>query len=277
MKNFLLLSFFSLMYCCISCTQSPSAVKKSATTPEAVDQRISLVGKPVRDLDTIVKSFNNFWSYFNDYAQLYNDYPTFNEANKAIDKGQFLEAINTGKYLPMVLYGEKQQLNFRLTKIPQKAPENIRLILMNYANRELNYYKMEGKPIPDFSFKALDGKVYTSANTKGKIVLFKCWFISCVQCVAEMPALNEVVKQYEKRDDIVFISLAIDQKKELKQFLTKTKFDYATVANQKNYMEKKLHVQLYPTHFIIDKKGIMVKAVDDEREMEFFLTKELGK
>lgn len=277
MKNILFLSLFSLMYCCISCTQAPSAIKKNAAVAAAKNQSISLVGKPVRELDTIFKSFGNFWSYFNDYAQLSNDYPTFDEANKTIDKGQFLDAINTGEYLPLVFYGENQKLNFKLAKIPKKAPKDIGLLLMNYANRELKYYKMEGKPIPDFSFKAIDGKVYTSANTKGKIVLFKCWFISCVQCVAEMPALNEVVKQYENRDDIVFISLAIDQEKELKQFLAKTKFDYATVANQKNYMEKELNVQLYPTHFIIDKKGIMVKAVDDESEMEFFLTKELGK
>ena len=37
------------------------------------------------------------------------------------------------------------------------------------AAAALVHYKMEGKPIPAFNFSDIDGNLYTSENTKGKI------------------------------------------------------------------------------------------------------------
>jgi peroxiredoxin len=220
----------------------------------------------------LTKSFGEFWIYYSRYAQLSQDLPMLDESGKSIGREIFLEKLNTGLYLALVI-NEKDRLNFKLALIPKGAPKDIGLITSNYANRELTNYKMEGRPIPKFSFKDLNGKLYTSENTKGKIVLFKCWFIACVACVKEMPALNKLIAKYKDRDDILYISLAIDQQLALKKFLSTTRFDYVTIADQENYMTKDLHVQVYPTHYIINKKGILVKVVDEERVMEGYLEK----
>lgn len=92
-----------------------------------------------------------------------------------------------------------------------------------------------------------------------------------------MPALNELVQKYKDRNDILFVSLAIDPKPELQAFLAKTQFDYATVPNQERYMAEKLLVNAYPTHFIIDKKGLLVNVVSDEQSIADLLEKEIAK
>lgn len=79
-----------------------------------------------------------------------------------------------------------------------------------------------------------------------------------------MPELNKMVEKYNNRKDILFVSLAIDDKKPLQEFLTKTKFEYATVPSQDKYMTEKLKVAAYPTHFLMDKNGILVKTVNTE-------------
>lgn len=259
----------------LSCTTNVNE-KKQPDTSRQVALSNRLIGKPVVPVNQILKDFSSFWTYFNQGAQLFHDYPTFAENGRSIKKQAFLDSISTGKHLPVVIYGKDKQLQFKLAKIPPGTDQNVGLTLRGYASREIKHYQMEGKPFPHFDVTTLTGKSYSSANTKGKIVLFKCWFIGCVQCVAEMPELNALIKRYQGRADILFISLAIDGEKELQKFLSKTKFDYETVANQQKYMENDLHVGLYPTHFIINKKGEMVKALTDVRDLYPFLEKELA-
>ncbi|MDQ8053343.1 MAG: TlpA disulfide reductase family protein [Pedobacter sp.] len=231
---------------------------------------------PIMDAKEIAKDFNSFWLYFNTYALLHQDLQAVDEKDRPIDKGAFLQKISDGGYLPVVLQNEEGTKVFKLARLPKGSSDNIRLLLMNYANRELIYYRMEGKSAPAFDFTTISGKHFTSSNTKGKIVLFKCWFINCVACVEEMPALNKLVERYKDRNDILFISLAMDPKAPLKQFLTKTRFDYETVPDQTEYMTNKLHVQMYPTHYVINKKGILVKVPPDEAELEKYLAKAVG-
>jgi len=74
---------------------------------------------------------------------------------------------------------------------------------------------------------------------------------------------------------MVFLSLAIDDKASLKSFLKKTKFDYQTVASQASYMSDKLKVNEYPTHFLVDKEGKVVKVTNSAEELETFLKRML--
>lgn len=184
-----------------------------------------------------------------------------------ITRIDFLKKLSTGNYFPVALYSEDNYLSYKLAVIPAKTDESITAYLKKFSSDQLEFCKLEGKPVPNFNFNDVNGKHYSSESIKGKIVLFKCWFIRCGACVKEMPALNEIVKKYKNRDDILFISLAIDNRKELQKFLATTKFDYATIPNQERYMADQLHVSAYPTHFIINKKGELVRMLPDETKV----------
>ena len=135
---------------------------------------------------------------------------------------------------------------------------------------------MEGTAFPAFDFVDLNGNRYNNANTKGKTIVLKTWFIGCAACVVEFPELNELVEHYEKREDIIFMSLALDDQQALKNFLEKKSFAYQVVANQKIFIGETLNLRNYPTHLIIDKNGIIRRVVNKASEMIEFLEKEVS-
>ncbi|MGO4877456.1 TlpA family protein disulfide reductase [Pedobacter psychrotolerans] len=221
-------------------------------------------GEPEYALASITSDFAHYWNYHDRYVKLYRDFSAIDEDGKTIKKEAFLRKLTSGKFLPLLIHTENSGGSYKLVKIPAHIAKDGCAVIAANAKTELRYFKMEGKPIPAFNFKDINGVEYSSANTKGKIVLFKCWFIGCSTCVKEMPELNKMVEKYNNRKDILFVSLAIDDKKPLQEFLTKTKFEYATVPGQDKYMTEKLKVAAYPTHFLINKNGILVKTVNTE-------------
>jgi len=221
------------------------------------------------------KEFTKFWDYYARRIKLNEDFAGYDTNRNQISKEQFLKALSTRLYQPIVI-NPADSIRYQLKRNPPGAENAIGDYMKMYAEKELIFYAMEKNPIPKFSFETLDGNSYTSENTKGKIVLFKCWFISCLPCVKEMPELNALVESYKDRNDIVFLSLAIDDAAPLKRFLKKTRFDYRTVAGQKIYMTNKLKVNAYPTHILIDKEGNVVKVANSVNEVRMFLKRMLG-
>ena len=96
-------------------------------------------------------------------------------------------------------------------------------------------------------------------------------------CVKEFPELNKLVDEYHGRNDIVFISLALDTKENLLKFLEKKEFKYASVPEMKNYMDKKLNITQYPTHLLIDRNGKIMKVVNRIDDLIPFIKIEAGK
>ncbi|MFT4019001.1 MAG: TlpA disulfide reductase family protein, partial [Agriterribacter sp.] len=145
------------------------------------------------------------------------------------------------------------------------------------ADIEMKNYQMEGKPVPTFNFLDINGTHYNNASIKGKTVVLKCWFIRCTSCIKEFPECNKLVKEYDGRNDILFISLATDTKKDLEAFLQKEPLAYATVPETLGYISDSLNIIAYPTHLIIGKNGTIRKVVCSLEELKPFLKKEMEK
>ena len=71
----------------------------------------------------------------------------------------------------------------------------------------------------------------------------------------------------------IFISLAYDSDDELKQFLLRKPFNYKVASVQQEFMQNDLSINAYPTHFIIDKTGVIQKVVNSANEMMLELDK----
>jgi len=89
--------------------------------------------------------------------------------------------------------------------------------------------------------------------------------------VKEIPSLNEMVNQYKDRKDIVFVSLAEDTPEQLKVFLAKKPLSYAVVPNMKKYMNEVLQLNAFPTHFIVNKDGNIVKVLANDHALKVAL------
>lgn len=252
----------------------PSKLNTSKT--ETIITAPFQAGKSIYAANAVLKDFRTFWDYYYKNVLFNENFFAYNMAGKKISKTAFLTELKTGKYIPLQVYTVPSGLAYKLHHIPANSDPAIADYMRDFGKKYLIYYQMEGKSAPAFNFTDINGETFTSENTKGKIVLFKCWFTACSACIAEIPELNKLVEKYKNRKDILFISLAINGKKELERFLSKTKFDYATVSGQESYMSKQLNVAAYPTHFLIDKAGKIVFITEEAGQIAKHLEKQIA-
>ncbi len=232
-------------------------------------------GKPVVEPAIVLKDAPGFVKYYYPVMNLEEDFIALDMDSKPMDKTVFFEALLMGTYLPLKQQ-TKTNIYYRLYKMPDNVSENISATIKSKAHYAYRHHKMVGKPIPDFNFTDIDGNKYDSINIKGKVVVLKFWFIGCAPCVAEMPDLNTLVTKY-KNDSILFLSLAFDKKERIQKFLATNLFNYKVVSGQKNYIVNTLNVQIYPTHIIINKEGLVIKVVNKFKDLEIALQKHILK
>ena len=233
---------------------------KSAITPESIQT-----------------SFTGWLDYQEKNIILSSDFVALDENSNEITKEVFLNQLAQGEYFPFEIKSVNEINYYQLIKIDPNSDSSIKASIAEKAIEELDHYKMEGTPFPEFNFKDLNGNNITNETFKNKIVVIKCWYIHCPLCIKEFPFVNKLASQYKDRNDIIFISLAEDTPEQLKKFLAKKPLAYAVVPNMKKYMNETLHLNAFPTHFILNKKGQIAKVLLDYKGLELALKKESQK
>jgi peroxiredoxin len=227
--------------------------------------------------EAITKDVVSFLIYQRDHLHLTERFSPFDALSKPISKGRFLKALTTGLYLPLRLDPKNGIARYRLYKLRPATSQDVRQVIVQTAENYYNHYRLEGQRFPSFRYVDLDGKVYTPESTRGKLLVLNSWFINCKACNEEMPALNELTDQYKNRKDILFVGIAFDSKEALRSFLKKKTFKYAIASVKESYIEQTLHSNAYPTHWLVDKKGVIVKVVDTPAELAITLSQEVAK
>ena len=62
----------------------------------------------------------------------------------------------------------------------------------------------------------------------------------------------------------------MDSKSELEKFLQQKEFKYEVVPNQEEFILKKLYLNAFPTHLVVDENGIILKVGNNASEMIAF-------
>jgi len=104
------------------------------------------------------------------------------------------------------------------------------------------------------SMVTITGRTFTPLTMKGKTIVYNFWFTSCKPCVAEIPALNMIVKKYTS-DSLIFIAITFDEKDKIDLFLKKIPFDFQIVHMPMADMQKIKKVLLYPMTMLVNKYG----------------------
>ena len=66
----------------------------------------------------------------------------------------------------------------------------------------------------------------------------------------------------------------MDPKKDLLTFLKTKEFKYAVIPETTSFMVDKMHINMFPTHLLIDRNGKILKVVNDIQDLIPFLNKE---
>lgn len=240
----------------------------------AISSCIQHTGKAVVDPATVTNNLMSFLYYKRDHLRLAEDFTALTVDNKPMSKKQFLQSLTSGNYLPLQLYATNGEWCYKLYKLDETTNTEVKETIAQYAKTYLTQYEWEGRPFPAFSYVDLKGENYTPESIKGKIMVLKSWFIACQACNEEMPELNKLTEQYKHRKDILFVSIAFDSRTKLQDFAKHHQFNYAIVPVNAEYIQQTLGANIYPTHWIINKKGMIVKMVNDPNELIAALNKE---
>ncbi len=71
----------------------------------------------------------------------------------------------------------------------------------------------KGMPSPTFDYENINGGKTSLESLKGKFVYIDVWATWCGPCIAEIPALKDLEKEYHGKN-IEFVSISIDDKKD---------------------------------------------------------------
>ncbi len=118
-----------------------------------------------------------------------------------------------------------------------------------------------GAPAPNFSFRDfLTGQTIALSELRGKVVLLDFWATWCPPCMASLPKLVEVYREFHPRGfEIVGVSLD-ESKSDLRQVLTSYAITWSVAFEGKrwdNAIASLYRVYQIPTTYLLDKNGVI--------------------
>jgi thiol-disulfide isomerase/thioredoxin len=130
------------------------------------------------------------------------------------------------------------------------------------ANEWANLRK--GMPAPEWSGRDRNGKVINSKNYAGKVVYLDIWATWCGPCIQEIPHLDDLHEQFKGEDDIVFISISIDQDiAAWRNYLSQKNLKGIQLFAEGNWsssLVSAFNIRGIPRFIIIGKNGTIVDA-----------------
>ena len=123
-----------------------------------------------------------------------------------------------------------------------------------------------GEPFIDISAKDLEGNNLELSDFKGKVIVLDFWAIWCHYCHEQnQREFPKLIEKY-KNEDFVIVSYSVDvDKNDWEKSSKSDKIDWINISNLEGIADKvvtQYGVQGYPTSFIIDKDGTVLKQIN---------------
>ncbi|UGU15034.1 TlpA family protein disulfide reductase [Sinomicrobium kalidii] len=107
----------------------------------------------------------------------------------------------------------------------------------------------------NWNLRSLEGEVYDFNTARDKVVLINFWASWCPPCIAEMPDMQRLYKQYGNK--MVFLFVTGEEPEKVKTFL-KEKNWALPVYFPVSKVPEKLFSESIPATWVIDKEGNIV-------------------
>lgn len=116
-----------------------------------------------------------------------------------------------------------------------------------------------GMEAPDFEIALLDGEIFKLSEQRGKVVLINIWASWCGPCVAEMPDIDQLAKDYS--DQLVVIGINCGENEQtVRSFVTENGYTYNFAADTDYYISGVLYPsQGIPYSIVVDANGIITQ------------------
>jgi thiol-disulfide isomerase/thioredoxin len=127
-------------------------------------------------------------------------------------------------------------------------------------------------PAPDFQLTGLDGKPFTLAGAKGKVILLNFWATWCGPCRAEIPDLVELQNKYKDRLQILSLVVDDDDQDAIKKFVAGSSINYPVAVATDDIRIQYGGIAALPTSFVLDSEGRVVQKHEGLRNPVLYET-----
>lgn len=114
---------------------------------------------------------------------------------------------------------------------------------------------------PELVLQSVDGSGTVSlSEQRGKVVLVDLWATWCVPCIAELPHLQTMSDELAP-DDFMMLGIVLEsgEREEVVGFLAEKEITYPQVMGEDGTGEAFGPFLGYPTKYLIDRDGLVVK------------------
>ena len=113
---------------------------------------------------------------------------------------------------------------------------------------------------PDFRANILGSdKPFVLSEQWGKVVALDFWATWCGPCMAVMPAMKKIHEEYKNRDDVVFVTVSLDQSEEsLRKIIKEKELAFPVIFSGKGFEDPAaaaFGVRGIPSSFVIGRDG----------------------
>jgi thiol-disulfide isomerase/thioredoxin len=197
------------------------------------------INRVMRFLKQYANNYFSFWYFINQVAQ----------------PGQILRKDTA--YL-------KEQLAYIKTVFPAKFTGSVegQELIKNYAAAINSPPLKLNEAVPPFTITTIDGKKISLKDLRGKYVLLDFWATWCGPCLAEMPFVKGVRKNYpDEKLVIVGVSSDYDSKKFI-EFVKQENMNWPQFYDKNRVISKLYGVDAIPLMVLINKEGKMIYKSD---------------
>ncbi len=120
-----------------------------------------------------------------------------------------------------------------------------------------------------FTVTGMDGKTYSLAGLKGRIVLLNFWATWCPPCRKEMPDMEKLYRSYETKG-LTVVAVSDEDRATVEEFLAKNHYSFPVALDPGRKVNTAFNVEGIPKSFIFDREGrLAALAIDMRTESQF--------
>lgn len=138
------------------------------------------------------------------------------------------------------------------------------------SNAKVIRFAKNPEPAPPFLLRDINGKIVSTADWKGKVVILNFWATWCPPCREEIPELIRLQEKYKDKLLIVGASEDEDGPQKVEQFVQQHGMNYPVVMATKELIDNYGGVPALPTSFVIDPQGRVVMKHTGLYEYEIY-------
>ena len=110
---------------------------------------------------------------------------------------------------------------------------------------------------PDLTLQALDGETVTLSDLRGQVVLINFWASWCPPCRNEMPAIQQVYKEYRDEGFTVLAVNSQEQDARVAAFAEQLGLTFPILMDRDGSVFDDYRVTALPTTFFVDRAGVI--------------------